>query len=77
MAGVDGAEGVCSDPTTIPFSFPPSREQCLQLWENHHCQLEIRVSLGSSAVGWGLGEKQETRGYRDRQPQQRQTLLTQ
>lgn len=38
---------VPADPTASPFSFPPSREQCLQLRENHHCQLEIRVRLGS------------------------------
>ena len=28
----------------------PPREQCLQLRENHHCQLEIRVRLGSWSV---------------------------
>ena len=44
---------MCPDPSIILSLFlppPTPREQCLQLRENHHCQPEIRVRLGSQSV---------------------------
>lgn len=41
-------------PNRRALPLPPSREQCLQFWENHHCQLEIRVRLEGGWWGWVL-----------------------
>ena len=59
------AKGTCPDPSVILSLVPPPREQCLQLRENHHRQLEIRVRVGSwSSKAWVCGQSLGGNGER-------------
>lgn len=55
----EGTVSMCPDPAIVLSLLPSPREQCLQLRENHHCQLEIRVRLGSWSVRPGSAASKE------------------